>query len=167
MWLLSQPPTPKFYHFSPNATHDFVHFVANILNIPTIFVFCGVCAVIHNSQVLFDGNTVLPYLSMDQPLKIYVKEMWQKRVSLVCTDSWKSDLAAFFQLKPGISMTFRHPANWKIWSPFVPPDDTKFHSGPRTIDNNLLIGRTNVATSSRVSEPWWYDVNFPYRRELF
>ena len=37
-------------------------------------------------------------------------------------------------------MTHKHPANWIIGSPFVPLDETKFHSGPRTIrvQNDLL-----------------------------
>ena len=133
MTLLSQPPTPKFYNFSQFATYDFAHHIANIWDIPAIFVFCRVFGVIYNMQMLFDENTVLSYLSIDQPMKICVKEMWQKCDSLVCTDSQKSNIAAFLELNPGISITHRHPTNWKIGSPFVPPDETKFHSDPRTI----------------------------------
>ena len=67
------------------------------------------------------------------PWKYVSKKCDKKCDSLVCIDSQISDIAAFLELNPGISMTHRHPANWKIGSPFVPPDETKFHSGPRTI----------------------------------
>ena len=76
--LLSQPPTPKFDHFSQYATYDFAHYIANIWDIPAIFVFCKVNGVIYNMQMLFDVNTVLSHFPLDQTLKIYVKEMWQK-----------------------------------------------------------------------------------------
>ena len=38
-----------------------------------VFVFCRVYGAIYNMQMLFDGNTVLFYLPMDQTLKLYVK----------------------------------------------------------------------------------------------
>ena len=77
---------------------------------------------------------ILCYLTFPwtNPWKYVSKKCDAKHVSLLCTDSWKSDIAEFLELSPGISMTHRHPANWKIGSPFVPPNETKFHSGPRT-----------------------------------
>ena len=54
----------------------------------------------------------------------------KKRVSLVCIDGWKSDIAAILELNPGISMTHRHPANRKIGSSFVPLGETKFWNLP-------------------------------------
>ena len=78
---------------------------------------------------------ILCYLTFPwtKPWKYVSKKCDKKCVSLVCIDRWKSDIAAFLELNPGISMTHRHPANWKIGSPFVPPGETEFHSGPRTI----------------------------------
>ena len=75
--LLSQPPTPKFYNFSQYVTYDFAHYIANIQDIPAIFVFCRVFGVIYNMQLLFYGNTVLSNCPIDPTLKIYVKEMCQ------------------------------------------------------------------------------------------
>ena len=61
----------------------------------------------------------------------YVSNIFdKKRVSLVCIDRWKSDIAAFLELNPGISMTHRHPTNRKTGSPFVPPGETKFWNWP-------------------------------------
>ena len=59
-------------------TYDFAHYIANILDIPVIIVFCRVFGVIYNMQMLFYGNTVLSNCPMDQTLKICVKEMRQK-----------------------------------------------------------------------------------------
>ena len=86
-------------------TYDFAHYIANIWDIPAIFVFCRVFGVVYNMQMLFYENTVLSNCPVDQTLKICVKEMWQKCVSLVCIDRWKSDIAAFLELNPGISIT--------------------------------------------------------------
>ena len=86
-------------------------------------------------HTLFDGNTVLSYLPMDQTFKVCVKNFWQKRIILVCTDRWKSDIAAFLELDPGMTMTHRHPANRKTGSPFVPQVRLISEigpSGPRT-----------------------------------
>ena len=113
-------PTPKFCYFSQYETYHFAHYIANIWDIPAICVFCRVFGVIYDMQMLFDGNTVLHYFPMDQPLKICVKKYDKKCVGLFCSDSWKSDIAAFLELNPGISMTHRHPANWKIWFPLSP-----------------------------------------------
>ena len=77
---------------------------------------------------------ILCYLTVPwtKPWKYMSKKSDKKYVSLVCIDRWKNDIAAFLELNPGISMTHRHPANWKTGSPFVPPSETEFHSGPRT-----------------------------------
>ena len=57
----------------------------------------------------------------------YVSNLFdKKRVSLVCIDRRKSDIAAFLELNPGIYMTHRHPSNRKTGSPFVPPGETNF-----------------------------------------
>ena len=103
--------------------------ILQISEIYVIFLFCGVFGVVNNMQTLFVGNTVSPYLPMDQPVKICVKCFWQK-THLVCIDRWKSDIAAFFKLNPGISMTHRHPANRKTGSSFVPPGETNFRNWP-------------------------------------
>ena len=78
---------------------------------------------------------ILCYLTVPwtKPWKYMSKKCDKRYVSLVCIDRWKRDIAAFLELKPGIFMTHRHPANRKIGSPFVPPGETEFHSGPRTI----------------------------------
>ena len=61
----------------------------------------------------------------------YVSNIFdKKRASLVCIDRRKSDIAAFLELNPGISMTHRHPANRKTGSPFVPPGETNFWNWP-------------------------------------
>ena len=61
----------------------------------------------------------------------YVSNIFdKKRVSLVCIDRLKSDIAAFLELNPGISMTHRHPANRKTGSPFVPSGETNFWNWP-------------------------------------
>ena len=73
VWLLSHPPTPKFYNFSQYVTYDFAHYIANMWDIPAIFVFCRLFGVIYNMQMLFYGNTVLSYCPMVQTLQIYVK----------------------------------------------------------------------------------------------
>ena len=112
-WVTFPAPYPKILA-SQYVTYDFAYSIANIWNIPAIFVFCRVFGVMYNMQKLFDGNTVLFYRPMDQTLKICVKEMWQKCVSLVCIDRWKSDVDAFLELNTGISMTHRQSANWKI-----------------------------------------------------
>ena len=48
-----------------------------ILQIPEIyqpvFVFCRVFGAIYDMRMLFDRNTVLSYLPMDQTLKLYDK----------------------------------------------------------------------------------------------
>ena len=54
----------------------------------------------------------------------------KKRVSLVCIDREKSDIAAILELNPGISMIHRYPANRKTGSPFVPPGETNFWNWP-------------------------------------
>ena len=82
------------------VTYDSAQYIANILDITAIFVFCRVFGFISNIQMLFDGNDVLYYLLMGQTLKICVKEMWQKSVNLVCIDRWKSDITAFLELNP-------------------------------------------------------------------
>ena len=128
-------PYPKillFFTVCGYVIYDFAHDIANIWDIPAIFVSCRLFGVIYDIQMLFDVNTVLSYLPMDQPLKICVKEMWQKMRQSYLYWWLKSDIAAFLELNPGISMTHRYPANWKIGSPFVPPDETTFHCGPRT-----------------------------------
>ena len=80
---------------------------------------------------------ILCYLTVPwtKPWKYVSKKCDKRYVSLVCIDRWKSDIAAFLELNPGIFMTHRHPANRKIGSPFVPPGETEFHSGPRTNTN--------------------------------
>ena len=91
-------PYPKIlssYHH--NMWHMILLIILQISEIyQPIFVFCRVFGVMYNMQKLFDGNTVLFYRPMDQTLKICVKEMWQKCISLVCIDRWKSDVDAFF-----------------------------------------------------------------------
>ena len=88
-------PTPKFYYFSQYVLDDFAHDIAKLLRYTSQFCFLYSLCVIDNTQTSFYGNTVLSYLPMDQPLKICVKQFWQKRVSLACIDRWKSDIAAF------------------------------------------------------------------------
>ena len=105
--------------------YDFAHSIANIWDIPVTVVFCTVLGVVNNMKTLFNGNTVLSYLPVDQLVKVCVKNLWQKRVSLVRIDWWKSDIAAFLEHNPG-SMTNRHPANRKTGSPFVSPGETYF-----------------------------------------
>ena len=73
-----QTPTPKFYNFSQDVTYDFARYIANIRDIPAIFLFCRVFGVIYNMQILFYGNALLSNCPMDQTLKICVKEMWKK-----------------------------------------------------------------------------------------
>ena len=132
MWLCSQPPTPKFYNF-----HSMQHMISLIiLQISEIYqpflavVEYLVLSIICKCYLM----EILCYLTFQwtNPWKYGSKKCDKRRVSLVCIDSWKSDIVEFLELNPGISMTHRHPANWKIGSPFVPPDETKFHSGPRT-----------------------------------
>ena len=65
--------------------------------------------------------------------------MCQKHVSPVCIDRWKSDIVAFFKFYPGISMTCKYSANYKIGSSIVLPYETKFHSDPRTSVNDRII----------------------------
>ena len=71
-------PYPKILLFSQYVAYDFTHDIANIWDIPVIFVFCTVFGVVNNMQTSFYGNTVLSYLPMDQPLKICVKQFCQK-----------------------------------------------------------------------------------------
>ena len=75
---------------------------------------------------------ILCYLTSPwtKPWKYVSKIFDKKRVSLVCIDRRKSDIAAFLELNPGISMTHRHPANRKTGSPFVPPGETNFWNCP-------------------------------------
>ena len=99
---------------------------------------------------------ILCYLTVPwtKPWKYVSKKCDKKCVSLVCIDRWKSDIAAFLELNPGISMTHRHPANWKIGSPFVPPGETEFHSGPRTnIQTPVLTVRRHAFITEDYIEP--------------
>ena len=75
---------------------------------------------------------ILFYLTFPwtNPWKYVSNSFDKKHVSLVCIDNWKSDIAAFLELNPGISMTQRHPANRKIGSPLVPLGETKFWNLP-------------------------------------
>ena len=66
--------------------YDFAHDIANIWDIPVIFVFCSVFGVVNNMQTSFYGNTILSYLPMEQPLKYVSNSFDKKRVSLVCID---------------------------------------------------------------------------------
>ena len=94
---------------------------------------------------------ILFYLtfSWTKPWK-YVSNLFdKKRVSLVFIDSWKSDIAAFLELNPGISMTHRHPANRKTGSPFVPPGETKFWNWPLWPKDYISIW-TSLSTSRGV-----------------
>ena len=62
---------------------------------------------------------ILCYLTFPwtNPWKYVSKKCDKKRVSLVSIDSWKSDIAELLELNPGISMTHRHLANWRIGPP--------------------------------------------------
>ena len=80
VWLLSQPPTPKFYNFLQYETYDFAHNITNILYFPAVFIFFVVFDVINAIQMLFAVRIVSSYLPRDQTLKIYVLEIRQKWV---------------------------------------------------------------------------------------
>ena len=51
VWLLSQPPTPKFDNFLQFETYEFAHNIPNILDIPAIFIFCIAFDVINVMQM--------------------------------------------------------------------------------------------------------------------
>ena len=75
VWLLSQPPTPKFDNFWQYDTYGLAHNITNILDIPAIFIFCLVFDIMNEMQMLFAARTVSSYLPRDQTLKIYVQEI--------------------------------------------------------------------------------------------
>ena len=125
-------PLPQNFTIFHSMWHMILLIIFQIseVYIAAIFVFC--CYLME----------ILCYIALPWtiPWKYVWKKCDQKHVSLVCIDRWKSDKPAFFKLTPGISITHRHSANWKIGSPFVPPDETKFHSGPRTtVDSVILV----------------------------
>ena len=75
VWLLSQPPTPKFDNFLQYETYDFAHNITNILYFPAMFIFYIVFDAINAMQMLFAVRIVSSYLPKDQTLKIYLQEI--------------------------------------------------------------------------------------------
>ena len=80
MWLLCQPPTPKFDIFLQYETYNFAHNIPNISDIPGIFIFYIGFDIINEMQMLFAVRTVSSYLPREQTLKIYIQEIRQKLV---------------------------------------------------------------------------------------
>ena len=64
-------------------------------------------------QMLFDAETVSSNLPMDQPLIVFVNEMWQKRLGPVCIYRWKSYIVSCLELNPGIMMLLLQVADIK------------------------------------------------------
>ena len=61
--------------------HMFLLMILKISEIYPPFLFSvQYFGVVNNIQALFDGNTVLSYLLMDQPLKIF---FWKKNASVL------------------------------------------------------------------------------------
>ena len=73
IWLLFQP-LPQTLKIVTQLNLWIAHEIANILNIPAVFVFRKVFDLINEMQLLFGTKTVLSYLRMDHNLKIYVHE---------------------------------------------------------------------------------------------
>ena len=130
-------PLPQNFIFFHSMRHMILLTISQISEIYHPFLFSVEYLVLYITCKGYFME-ILCYLSFPwtNPWKYVSKKCDKKHVSLVCIDRGKSDIAAFLELNRGISMTHRHPANWKIGSPFVPPDETKFHSGPRTIVGN-------------------------------
>ena len=124
-------PLPQNFIIFHSMRHKILLIILQISEMYQSFLFFVQCLVllITCKHYLME---ILCYLTSPctNPWK-YVSNIFdKKRISLLCTDSWKSDIAAFLELNPGISMTHRHPANRKTGSPFVPPGETNFWNWP-------------------------------------